>query len=70
MKKLLPLPLVAFALTGCASPVLMKDPRSGQIAQCYAPSLNVVQRYYERDRCVEDYARIGWVRVSPTGDGR
>ena len=27
----------AFPLTGCASPILMRNPATGQVAQCYSP---------------------------------
>ncbi|MDR3517306.1 MAG: hypothetical protein P4M00_15965 [Azospirillaceae bacterium] len=62
MKRLLLLTLVGSALTGCAAPVLMKDPATGQIAQCYAQT-NLIRRYYERDKCVESYEKLGWTKV-------
>jgi len=58
----LPLTLVVATLSGCASPVLMKNPANGQIAQCYSPT-NAVRSYYDRDKCVEDYQKQGWVET-------
>lgn len=58
----LPLALVAAALSGCASPVMMKNPANGQIALCYSQS-KVVRSYYDTDKCVEAYQKQGWVET-------
>lgn len=52
--------LAIAVLSGCAAPVLMKNPTSGEIAQCYA-SGDLFRRYYDRDKCAEEYQKQGWV---------
>jgi hypothetical protein len=64
MKKLLLLPILVLSLSSCAAPILMKNPGSGEIAQCYSPG-DIVRRYYERDECVEKYEKLGWVKAQP-----
>ena len=57
---LLLMALAASLLSGCAAPVLMRNPASGEIVQCYAATEDIVRRYYDRDKCVEDYKTLGW----------
>lgn len=58
--------LAATLLSGCAAPVLMRNPGNGEIAQCYAPTEDIVRRYHDRDQCVEEYKKLGWeVAASP-----
>ena len=62
MRKRLLLPILALSLSSCAAPILMKNPNSGDIAQCYSAG-NIIQRYYDRDACVEKYKKLGWVEA-------
>ena len=62
MKRLLCLTTLAVNLSGCAPPILMKNPANGQIAQCYA-QINDIRRFYERDKCVDSYRKLGWTVV-------
>jgi hypothetical protein len=52
--------LAATLLSGCAAPVLMRNPANGEVAQCYAPGNDIVRRYHDRDQCVEEYKKLGW----------
>jgi hypothetical protein len=49
-------------LSACAPTILMKNPKTNEIAQCYA-SGDIVRRWYDRDVCVEKYQRQGWVKA-------
>lgn len=62
MRNLLLPPILALSLSSCAAPILMKNPSSGEIAQCYS-SGDIVRRYYERDACVEKYEKLGWAKA-------
>lgn len=62
MKSLVLLPILACLLCGCASPVVMKNPANGEVAQCYSGA-GIIRRYSERDACVEQYEKLGWVKA-------
>ena len=62
MKNPLLLSALLLALSGCAEPIVMQNPANGQVAQCYAP-VGVVRSYYERDKCVEQYEKLGWQKT-------
>ncbi len=63
MKRLLSLTMLAVSLSGCAQPILVRNPSNGQVAQCYSPT-SVFIRFYERDKCVESYRKLGWAVVA------
>jgi len=55
--------LVAVALTGCTSIVVMRDPKTGAMAQCTGdPDWMFTPMII--DRCAADYEKAGWVRMS------
>ncbi|MEB0010647.1 hypothetical protein QN379_23445 [Glaciimonas sp. Gout2] len=60
MKKLII--IVALILTGCASPAVFRDPKSGQVAQCNAatPGIFPIIAQHEIDDCGAAYLRMGW----------
>ncbi|PKU24262.1 hypothetical protein [Telmatospirillum siberiense] len=53
---------ISALLTSCAPPILMKNPQTNEIAQCYAPG-DIVRRWHDRDVCVEKYQKLGWVKT-------
>jgi hypothetical protein len=63
MKRLLSLTMLAINLSGCAAPILVRNPSNGQVAQCYSQT-SLFLRFYERDKCVESYRKLGWTAVS------
>lgn len=54
----------AIALAGCASPVVYKDPATGQVAQCNAstPGVFPIIAQSEINSCAGAYDRMGWKR--------
>lgn len=56
--------LVAIVLTGCTSPAIFRDPKSGQVAQCSAAATGGIPflAQHEINECAATYARMGWER--------
>jgi hypothetical protein len=49
-------------LSGCMSPVVMVDPSTGNIAQCFASGpFPLIARH----QCVEGYENLGWKETTP-----
>jgi hypothetical protein len=59
---LLSLTAVVSGLASCAPPILMRNPQTSEIAQCYAAG-DIIRRWHDRDVCVEKYQQLGWVRA-------
>ncbi|MDR3435725.1 hypothetical protein [Telmatospirillum sp.] len=53
---------ISALLSACAPPILMKNPQTNEIAQCYAAG-DVIRRWHDRDVCVEKYQKLGWVKT-------
>ena len=53
---------VAGLLGGCASDVMMLNPRTGERATCPATPLNP---WSQQDACVGEYIAQGWKRLEP-----
>ena len=53
---------VASLLAGCASDVMMLNPRTGERATCRASPLNP---WSQQDACVGEYIAQGWKRLEP-----
>jgi hypothetical protein len=53
--------LIALTLTGCVSPVMLRNPASGEVTQCLAagafPLIN-------QQQCVASYENLGWLRTT------
>lgn len=58
---------IALGLSSCAPPILMENPGTHEVAQCYAPG-SIVRRWYDRDACVEKYQKLGWVKTEGEKD--
>lgn len=58
---------IVLGLSSCAPPILMKNPETHEVAQCYA-SGDLVRRWYDRDACVEKYQKLGWVKTEGEGN--
>jgi PBP1b-binding outer membrane lipoprotein LpoB len=56
---------MAVLLTGCMSPVVLRDPATGQVAQCNASAGGFfpIIGQHQIDTCVESYERMGWKRI-------
>lgn len=52
------------ALTGCASPAVFMDPKTGNVAQCNAatPGVFPIIAQSEINSCASAYERMGWKR--------
>jgi hypothetical protein len=57
--------LAAGLLAGCASDVVMVNPRTGEAAVC-RESLHGLNPWSQKEACVGDYLTRGWTR--PKGD--
>jgi len=55
-------PVLAFALSACMSPVMLRNPQTGEVAQCLAtgafPLIN-------QQQCVSAHENMGWVVTTP-----
>ena len=53
--------LIALTLTGCVSPVMLRNPTTGEVTQCLAtgafPLIN-------QHQCVVEYENVGWLRTT------
>jgi hypothetical protein len=57
------LALVLLGLAGCApSEIVLRDPRSGQTAQCHGDGSSSWNPQATED-CARAYEAVGWVRV-------
>lgn len=56
--------LTALILAGCGSPVVLRDPATGQVAQCtsQAGGFFPIVAQNQVDECVAAYERMGWKR--------
>ena len=53
------------ALCGCVPPAVLKDPVTGQVAQCAPsspPALFPIIAHHEVSACASTYERLGWQR--------
>lgn len=55
--------LCLVVLAGCTSPIGMKNPRTGEVAQC-GPYANTWETHYRESQCVQDFKEQGYVRVN------
>jgi hypothetical protein len=55
--------IAACLLTGCASDVVMQNPRTGETAPCRA-SLMGLNPWSQQDACIADHIAQGWRRTS------
>lgn len=64
MKKPAVLMPILIGLVGCASPLILRDPASGQVAQCTSstPGIFPIIAQNEIDKCAAAYERMGWKR--------
>lgn len=51
-------------LTGCVSPAVYRDPRTGVTANCASstPGIFPLIAQYEVNQCAASYERMGWKR--------
>lgn len=56
--------IAAVLLSGCVSPAVFQDPKTGQVAQCNAstPGIFPIIAQHEVDTCASAYTRMGWVK--------
>jgi uncharacterized membrane protein len=54
----------AWLLAGCASDVVMVDPRTGARATCHE-SAHGLDPWSQMEACVGDYMTRGWTRATP-----
>ncbi|SEI80846.1 hypothetical protein [Paraburkholderia diazotrophica] len=56
----------ALILSGCASPTVFQDPKTGQVAQCNAstPGIFPIIAQHEIDKCSAAYSKMGWIKQS------
>lgn len=56
--------LLVVALVGCQSPVVLRDPATGQVAQCtsQAGGFFPIIAQSQIDDCAAAYERMGWKR--------
>lgn len=62
LRSLTPLIVAACLLTGCATDVGMRNPRTGDTAICRA-SLWGLNPWSQQDACIADYIAQGWRRT-------
>lgn len=58
--------LAAIFVAGCTDPILMRDPKTGETADCgshYGVGLYAFTANQRAEDCVRDYQREGWERV-------
>jgi uncharacterized protein YceK len=53
---------VAFLLAGCATDVMMQNPRTGDTATCRA-SVRGLNPWSQQDACIADHIAQGWRRT-------
>lgn len=55
---------VVAGLSGCASPAVFQDPKTGAVAQCNAttPGIFPIIAQNEINTCAGAYERMGWQR--------
>jgi uncharacterized protein YceK len=58
----LSLVMVAVLVSGCATDVVMRDPRTGETATCKA-SLAGFNPWSQQDACIGEHIAGGWVRA-------
>ncbi|OUL79952.1 hypothetical protein [Paraburkholderia hospita] len=58
--------IAALVLSGCASPAVFQDPKTGQVAQCNAstPGIFPIIAQHEIDKCSAAYSKMGWTKQS------
>ena len=66
MRTVILIAAVSVLLTGCANPVVMKNPETSDLAQCSATSQQwgIIGEKIGIKKCVEQYERAGWQRMS------
>ena len=54
--------VILILLSGCASPAIFKDPKTGQVAQCNSstPGVFPIIAQHEISTCSDAYERMGW----------
>jgi hypothetical protein len=57
--KLLPLAAAVFLLAGCAEPVMVQNPRTGEMLTCKTPG-SEWNPWSQADACVADHLAQGW----------
>lgn len=57
--------IAAAALSGCATPTVYQDPKTGQVHQCNAstPGMFPIIAQNEISNCSQAYDRMGWKRM-------
>jgi hypothetical protein len=58
--------VLAVLLVGCASPVVLRNPETGEMAQCQSDSMafGTIGQTYSNEQCAEAYERAGWERLT------
>jgi hypothetical protein len=54
----------ALALAGCESTVVLRNPESGEMAQCTTEGNGSLLARREVEQCAAAYERAGWERVT------
>jgi hypothetical protein len=54
---------VALAACGCTPTIVMKNPQTGEVAQCRGDSMDWNPRH-AATTCATGYAKAGWVRMN------
>jgi len=52
-------------LSACAAPIVMQDPKTGNIAQCATADMYGQQNKWANEQCAEAYEKGGWKRLTP-----
>jgi hypothetical protein len=58
---------LVLAIAGCASPVVMRNPATGEMAQCEVPPMSFWGAYGQSrgiEQCAAAYERAGWERMN------
>ena len=59
--------IVLASLSACSSPIVLRDPSTGQTALCQTgfsdTFFGVAGQKYANEQCAEAYARAGYVRM-------
>jgi hypothetical protein len=57
--------LVSLTLSACATPpIIMQDPKTGNIAQCSTADMYGQQNKWSNEQCAKGYEKGGWVRLN------